>query len=433
MTEEFCKVTDDEETSCQSNCKQPGPKDKDGNVQKRIIGYYEAWNYKKSCAGMGFSDIPVNALTHAYFSFGYITPGDFKIAPMDDLPTDLFSEFTAIKKRNSGLKAVVALGGWTFNDNGTATQPVFSNMVSTAANRKTFIGNLFGFMRKYGFDGVDFDWEYPGAGDRGGKPDDGKNFVTFLKELDEQNNKQPEKYIVSFTIPTSYWYLRHFDLKAIDHVDFVNIMSYDLHGIWDSTNPIGSNIFAHSNLTEIKSALDLLWRNDVPAKKLNLGLGFYGRSFTLVDPLCTTPGCGFRGGANPGSCSNNAGTLTYREIQQIIKDKKLKPHHDKKAAVKWINWDQDQWVSYVSILSVTMPLLSCFSFFPLFPQVIYTISKTICFKHIMCTFDLETLNSSFYMCLYLLCANPRRTTQIRSNKKSISPMMSDCQVSSSGP
>ena len=295
---------------------------------------------------MGIRDIPVDALTHAFFSFAYITPGDYKIAPMDDLPTDLFDEFTAIKKRNAGLKVVVALGGWTFNDNGTATQPVFSEMVSSAANRKLFIGNLFGFMRKHGFDGVDFDWEYPGAGDRGGKPEDGKNFVKFLKELDDINKEQPEKYVVSFTIPTSYWYLRHFDLKAVDYVDFVNVMSYDLHGIWDATNPIGSNIFAHSNVTEIKEALNLLWRNDVPAKKLNLGLGFYGRSFTLTDPLCTTPGCGFRGGARPGPCSDNTGTLTYREIQQIIKDHKLKPHHDKKAAVKWITWNQDQWVSF---------------------------------------------------------------------------------------
>ncbi|KAJ2985874.1 hypothetical protein NUW58_g5301 [Xylaria curta] len=343
---DFCKVTDDEETSCQSNCDQPGPKNKDGNVQKRIIGYYEAWNHKKSCVGMGFSDIPVDALTHAYFSFAYITPGDFKVAPMDDLPSSLFDEFTNIKKRNAGLQAIVALGGWTFNDNGTATQPVFSNMVSTAANRKLFIGNLFGFMRKHGFDGVDFDWEYPGAGDRGGQPDDGKNFVTFLKELDDLNKQQPKKYIVSFTIPTSYWYLRHFDLKAVDHVDFVNVMSYDLHGIWDSTNPIGSHIFAHSNLTEIEAALNLLWRNNVPAKKLNLGLGFYGRSFTLVDPLCTTPGCGFRGGADKGPCSDNSGTLTYREIQNIIKEHKLKPYHDKKAGVKWINWNQDQWVSF---------------------------------------------------------------------------------------
>jgi Glycosyl hydrolases family 18 len=38
------------------------------------------------------------------------------------------------------------------------TQKVFSNMVSTEANRAKFIKNLFAFMRQYAFDGVDFDW-----------------------------------------------------------------------------------------------------------------------------------------------------------------------------------------------------------------------------------------------------------------------------------
>ncbi|KAI0203159.1 carbohydrate-binding module family 18 [Astrocystis sublimbata] len=342
---DFCKVTDDEETSCQSNCKQPTSGSSGGNVLKRVIGYYEGWAHDRECQNMNFKDIPVGALTHAYFSFAYITPGNFLIAPMDDLKANLFDDFTAIKSGNPGLKTIVAVGGWTFNDPG-ATQTVFSDMVSTAANRKAFIGNLMGFMRKYGFDGVDFDWEYPGAPDRSGKKDDGKNFVTFLKELDEVNKQQPEKYVVSFTVPTSYWYLRWFDLKAIDHVDFVNVMSYDLHGIWDSTNPIGSQVLAHTNLTEIKLALDLFWRNDVKPEKLNLGMGFYGRSFQLSDPTCHKPGCQFKGGASPGPCSKNSGTLTYREIMDVIKNNKLKPYYDKENAVKYITWNQDQWVSY---------------------------------------------------------------------------------------
>lgn len=77
---------------------------------------------------------------------------------MDDLPASLFSYLTALKARNRGLKAIISLGGLTFNDNGTSTQPVFSSMVSSAANRKRFINNLFTFMNHDGFDGVDFDW-----------------------------------------------------------------------------------------------------------------------------------------------------------------------------------------------------------------------------------------------------------------------------------
>jgi chitinase len=365
MTEEFCDKGTKEEPKCQSNCEQPGSGGSGGDVQNRVIGYYEAWAHDRKCQGMvwsldcfchgssqatnilqDFKDIPTGALTHLFFSFGYISPGEFDLVPMDDLAPDLFSQFTAVKKSNPGLKTVIALGGWTFNDNGTATQPVFSDMVSSSASRAKFIKKLFAFMRQYAFDGVDFDWEYPGATDRGGRPDDGKNFVTFLKELDEANKKQPMHYVVSFTVPTSFWYLRHFDLKAVDYVDFVNVMSYDLHGIWDSTNPIGNKIYGHSNLTEIRLALDLFWRNSVKPAKLNLGLGFYGRSFQLSNSACYQPGCSFKGGAAPGPCSANSGTLTYKEIQAIIKQHKIKPYHDKEAAVKYITWNNDQWVSY---------------------------------------------------------------------------------------
>ncbi|KAI4634170.1 uncharacterized protein J4E87_001340 [Alternaria ethzedia] len=346
MTEKFCDKGTEDEPKCQSNCEQPGSGGSGGDVQKIVIGYYEAWAHDRKCQGMDFKNIPTGALTHLYFSFGYISPGTFDLVPMDDLSPDLFSQFTDVKKSNPGLKTVIALGGWTFNDNGTATQPVFSDMVSTAANRALFIKKLFAFMRQYAFDGVDFDWEYPGATDRGGKPEDGKNFVTFLKELNEENDKQLMHYVVSFTVPTSFWYLRHFDLKAVDYVDFVNVMSYDLHGIWDSTNPIGNHIYGHSNLTEIKLALDLFWRNDIKPEKLNLGLGFYGRSFQLSDPSCYRPGCNFKGGASPGPCSDNSGTLTYKEIQQVIKQHKISPYYDKEAQVKYITWNQDQWVSY---------------------------------------------------------------------------------------
>ncbi|SPO07096.1 related to chitinase [Cephalotrichum gorgonifer] len=347
MIEEFCARGDSEEESCQSNCDQPGPTGPaGGDVRNRVIGYFEAWVHDRKCQNMDFDRIPVGALTHAYFSFGYITPGDFMIAPMDNLPVGLFSEFTDIKRKNSSLKTVIALGGWTFNDNHTATQPVFHNLASTRENRAIFITNLFAFMRKYGFDGVDFDWEYPGAPDRGGHDEDGKNFVSLLKELQEENKKQPAKYVVSFTIPTSYWYLRWFDLQAVDYADFVNIMSYDLHGVWDGDNPIGKHVFAHSNLTEIGSALDLLWRNNVPRNKLNLGLGFYGRSFTLVDPNCHSPGCPFLTGADKGPCSGEPGILTFREINDIIKRHNLEPYYDKENAVKYITWNQNQWVSY---------------------------------------------------------------------------------------
>jgi chitinase len=169
----------------------------------------------------------------------------------------------------------------------------------------------------------------------------------LLKELEAAIADGFIKYEVSFTAPISYWYLRYFDLKGMtQHVDFVNVMSYDLHRTWDTNSPKGGQVIAHTNLTEIKSALDLYWRNDVPPRKINLGLGFYGRSFQLAHPSCSQPGCLFKGGGAPGLCTDNSATLSYREIIQIIDQYNLSPYHDETDAVKYITWKNDQWVSY---------------------------------------------------------------------------------------
>lgn len=91
------------------------------------------------------------------------------------------------------------------------------------------------------------------------------------------------KYGLSITIPSSYWYMQHFDIISMAKtVDWFNLMSYDLHGTWDSTDKyIGSIVGAHTNLTEIDDALNLLWRNDIDPTQVNLGLWFYGRSMLL--------------------------------------------------------------------------------------------------------------------------------------------------------
>jgi len=74
----------------------------------------------------------------------------------------------------------------------------------------------------------------------------------------------------------------------------------------------------------------------------------YGRSFTLKDPSCNSPNgvCQFNGGANAGPCSGASGILDNQEIQDVIAKNSLSPQWDKKAAVKWITWDSNQWVSY---------------------------------------------------------------------------------------
>lgn len=73
---------------------------------------------------------------------------------------------------------------------------------------------------------------------------------------------------------------------------------------------------------------------------------FYGRSFTLEDPTCSQPWCRFSESGKAGECTNAAGILSISEITKIIQDKDPETFLDTEAAVKWITWDDDQWVSY---------------------------------------------------------------------------------------
>ena len=101
--------------------------------------------------------------------------------------------------------------------------------------------------------------------------------------------------------------------------------------------------------TEISAGLDLLWRNGVDPSKVLLGLGFYGRSFTLANPSCDTPGCPFNtannstGGGVAGECTQTSGILSDYEINRIIEDYSVNVKYDETAGVNWMTWSGNQW------------------------------------------------------------------------------------------
>ena len=78
---------------------------------------------------------------------------------------------------------------------------------------------------------------------------------------------------------------------------------------------------------------------------MTLGLGFYGRSFTLSDPSCSSPGCHFSSGGTAGPCTQTVGILSYTEITDIIAQG-ANVTMDSTAAVNIVTWAGNQWVSY---------------------------------------------------------------------------------------
>ncbi|KAI4234841.1 MAG: hypothetical protein L6R40_006630 [Gallowayella cf. fulva] len=270
-------------------------------------------------------------------------------------------------KRQSGPSGTGTCAPGDFK-HGFLTRSAFSDMASSAGNRAKFISSLMAFMRNHGFDGVDLDWEYPAADDRGGKQGDTANYVLLVKEMKAAFSRKYGKAGLSVTLPASYWYLQHFDVKSMQpHVDWFNVMSYDIHGSWPLLRHSGVygthrtsflgltygeslrklslrelTCRPHTNLTEIDDGLSLLWRAGVSASNVVMGLGFYGRSFKLSSPSCNKPGCTFSSGASAGACTGASGILSLAEIGRAIDKYGLTPSYDAKAAVKWITFNTDQ-------------------------------------------------------------------------------------------
>lgn len=287
---------------------------------------------------------------------------------MDALTSvDLFKTVADVGKLKSGSKPLevwVSIGGWHFQDDGTATQPLFGQISRDQAKRELFAGNALRFIDQFGFTGIDIEW-YPGAPDRGGNDDDTANYVLLLKALREKLASSPRQLGLSITIPMTYQYLKWFDLPGLlPYVDWINLKSFDLHGYWNGDEVVDSTIRGHANLTEIKLAAELLWRNDVPPSKVVLGIGLYGRAFQLADPSCNAPGCPFMGAATPGACTNTAGVLANFEISDIlnssyapgVKALNVVSNYDEEAAINYASFNEDQWVSFEDRASIQRKL-----------------------------------------------------------------------------
>ncbi|KAI9147047.1 glycoside hydrolase [Paramyrothecium foliicola] len=341
----FCGTTND---FCGDNCDDsvsqcgppPEPQGK-AFAFRRTIGYYESWATTRPCDRVAPRDLDVEGLTHLNFAFAFFHPSTFELVAMDQNAHDLLEDFTNLKAIHPKLQTWIAIGGWSFNDPGNRpdTRMAFSDMAMNKENRAKFIKSLINFMDNYGFDGADIDWEYPGAEDRGGRPEDTENFVHLCREMKSAFGR---RYGLSVTLPASFWYLRHFDVAGLEpNVDWLNVMTYDIHGVWDADNKwTGPYARPHTNLTEIDEALSLLWRSGVKASNVVLGLAYYGRSFTLADPSCTKPGCRFREGGKEGECSKAAGVLTMAEIYAIQGSTDYKEEFDREAA--WVSYEDEE-------------------------------------------------------------------------------------------
>ncbi|TYD37638.1 chitinase [Xanthomonas sontii] len=365
---------------------------------KRVIGYFTQWgiygrNYQvrdiQASGAAGY-------LTHINYAFGNVRnnrcevgvtqPSDSSTGAGGDAFADYTKAFSAaqsvdgvgdtwdqplrgnwnqlkkLKAAHPGLKVLISLGGWTWSRG-------FSS-AARAENRQAFVascidayirGNLpvtdgaGGSAAAAGvFDGIDIDWEYPVAcGIACGSAEDRQNFTALLAEFRRRLDQVRPGLLLTVAVGAGIDKIRVTDPNLYaPYLDYLNVMTYDFHGAWDPQTNHHSALFESSadpssgdqRYYNSNDAIQAFLDRGVPAAKLNLGIGFYGRGWTNVPNV--NHGLYQSGSAAPGTYE--AGIEDYK----VLRGRAGTSYVDAQAHAHW-KYDGSTFWSYDNPALVT--------------------------------------------------------------------------------
>jgi chitinase len=201
-------------------------------------------------------------------------------------------------------------------------------MVTNPTARANFVSTSVTFLRKYNFDGLDLDWEYPGSR-TGARSTDKFLFTSLLIELktaykpygllltaavgvgfSTADNAYEISKITKYISLYCYYYFKSI-IFLFSSLDFINLMTYDLHGSWETFTGFNAPLYPRSNEVgeqrnlNIDAAVNYWINNGATRSKLILGLASYGRSFTLVSSTQNGLGASANGAGNSLPVNNN--------------------------------------------------------------------------------------------------------------------------------
>jgi len=297
-----------------------------------------------------------------------------------------FDGMLKLKEENPNIKLIASVGGWNFNDCGKSDQAntgrftchIFSTIASSVEHSKTHALKVIAFLRKWGFDGYDIDWEYPVAAghndvDMQARPEDFANYIRFLQILREEfelealnANDGRERLFLTAAVgvgkPTAD---QSYDIPEMNDVlDLISLMAYDLHGAWEtSTTNFNAPLYATAEDTALAGypvsvswAVDYWLERGASANKLVLGMATYGRGWKLAsagqNQGALSDG---NGAASRGPLTQMMGYLAYSEIQDLIQKEGATRYWDDEREVPYIiTADGSEWHGYDDVQSLTL-------------------------------------------------------------------------------
>jgi chitinase len=240
-----------------------------------------------------------------------------------------FNQLRKLKLLYPHLKILISIGGWSNSD-------YFSN-AALPANRADFVascidmylkGNFSADLQGYSgiFDGIDLDWEYPGAcGETCNfRSEDSQNFsdllVEFRSQMDALSSQTQQSYLLTIAAPAGSTYSDLIQLENIHpSLDFINLMTYDFHGPWDSLTNLHAPLYgAKDDPTSAEGlyadrAVTAYLGRQVPPNKLVLGVPFFAHGWTGVSGGPRDDGL-YQPASNCARGKYECGTNDYKEM-----------------------------------------------------------------------------------------------------------------------
>ncbi|GFS41638.1 hypothetical protein Acr_00g0075470 [Actinidia rufa] len=297
------------------------------------------------------SSIDTRLFTHIYYAFLVPSNLTFKFE-ISDSTALMLSNFTSVlHAKKPPVKALYSVGG------GGEGHALFSRIASETSSRKNFIDSSIEVARKFDFDGVDLDWEFPQS------PKDMENLDQLLQEWQDAVQKEAKATARSPILLTAAVYFsvkfflsnvpRSYPVASISkNLNWINAMCYDYRGSWD-TSATGAHAALFDSKSNISTSYGLQsWlRAGLPPSKLIMGLPLYGRTWQLKDP--TTYGIGAPAvGVGPG----NKGTLTYSQVEKFNEENDATVVYDMDT-VSTYSFAGTSWIGYDDVRSTMVKIV----------------------------------------------------------------------------